>query len=79
MIRRLILKWLLGVDNVDLFRMVIDENTRVRKGYIENLENYLETLSKEKEIIDNMRKLIQVCKNHDIDIDEEIEHIQLPD
>ena len=73
--RKLILKWLFGTDKVDeyfdllcKFRDEIEEHRDEMKDHVKTIEGHIDTIKSTK-------KLIQICKNHGIDIDEEIKRI----
>lgn len=63
--RQLILKWLFDNELKDYLDL-LNENIKIRDEHIKTLENYCDTLEK-------MRRLIEVCIKHRIDVDEELE------
>lgn len=76
-LKKKILRWLFGTDNVKRYVELLNEtmnHTQESLGYI---NDHLETLKEARENLEDTRKLIQICKNHGIDIDEEIKHIEL--
>lgn len=82
--RKIILEWLFGVDNVDSYMALLRENMdhceddiKHAQECIELINEHRQTLKRYQEDIDIMRKLIQICENHGIDVDEEIKHIEL--
>lgn len=83
-IKKLILNWLFGTDNVDSYMELLHENIEtykqnqeLRKRYIEEIEAHMKTLAMTQEIINTLIKLVQVCENHGIDIYEEEKNIKL--
>ena len=82
--RKLILEWLFGTDNVDSYMQLLrenmdhcDEGIKHANECIELIEAHKKTLEREKWFIEISEKLIRICQNHGIDIDEEIKHINL--
>ena len=75
--RKLILNWLLGIDNVKPYMELLSDSIEYGRKYVEIIQDHINTLEREKENLDIIRKLIRVCENHGIDVDEEIKHIQL--
>ena len=82
--KKLILEWLFGVDNVDSYMKLLRDNMdhcedgiKHAAECIELIREHRETLQRYQEDIDIMRKLVRICENHGIDVDEEIKHIQL--
>ena len=80
--RKLILRWLFGTDNIieymDLLKNSIDNNEK----FLCELKEHRETLNKRIEDSNNhmkslniMKKLIVICNNHGINVDEEIKNI----
>lgn len=68
--KKLILQWLFGVDNIDDYLEVLTRN-------IKQIESHIKTLDEEKEHITIIRKLIRVCENHGIDVDKEIKKVTI--
>ena len=75
--KKLILNWLFGIDNVDSYMKLMLENVDCRQAYIDEMTYHLKTLHEERENLDIIRKLIKVCENHGIDADKEIKDIKL--
>lgn len=75
--KKLILNWLFGTDNVKEYIELLNESCNYYEQCIDSINKHLETLEKAKKDLDIMRKLIKICKNHGINIDEEIKHIEL--
>lgn len=63
--RQLILKWLFDGELKDYYKLLL-ENIKIRDEHIKTLKNYCDTL-------DKMQRLIEVCIEHKIDVDEELE------
>jgi len=75
--KKRILNWLFGIENVEEYIQLLHENIECRQKYIIEMNSHLKTLHEERESIDIIRKLIRICENHGIDADEEIKHIKL--
>ena len=82
--RKLILEWLFGTDDVDRYMQLLRENMnhcedgiKHANECIELIEDHKRTLKREKWFIDTTVKLLKICENHGIDVDEEIKRIQL--
>lgn len=75
--RRRILKWLFGVDDVKTYIELLNDSMKYNEKCLELIDDHLLTLDKYKDELQITRKLIVICKNHKIDIDEEIKHIEL--
>ena len=75
--RKMILRWLFGTDDIQSYIDSLCDNVVVRKAYIREIEKHIETLNREGEDLELIRKLIVVCKNHDIDVDAELQKIEL--
>ena len=75
--KKLILNWLFGADDIKGYMDLLYESRNYYTDYKNALDDHLETLRKHGEDLDIMRKLIKVCKNHGINVDEEIENIEL--
>ena len=63
--RQKILKWLFDNELKDYYKL-LQENIKIRDEHIKTLKNYCDTL-------DKMQRLIEVCIEHKIDVDEELE------
>ena len=75
--KKLILNWLFGIDNVDSYIKLMLENIDCREACVNEINHHLKTLHEERENLDIIRKLIKVCENHGIDADKEIKDIKL--
>lgn len=75
--KKLILQWLFGTDDIDSYMQLLRENLGHTNECLELLNDHKESLDNQKWALDNLRKLIQICENHGIDVDEEIKHIKL--
>jgi hypothetical protein len=76
-IKSKILNWLFGTDNVLRYTELLERNIQSGKEYCNLIEDYIKELEQHKEDLNTMRKLLRVCNNHEIDVDEEIKHIKL--
>ena len=75
--RRLILKWLFGTDNVQAYMKLLADNMKHHEECCDLIAKHIKTLESQKEDLDNVRKLIKICENHGINVDEEIKYIKL--
>lgn len=75
--KKLILNWLFGTDNVKKYMELLDESINHHNECSRLIDEHLETLHSQKEDIDVIRKLLIICKNHEIDVDKEIKQIEL--
>lgn len=82
--RKLILMWLFGTNDIkDYLELLVETREYVQKcletnkKHVETIHEHLDTLKEERENLDVIRKLIKVCENHGIDVDEEIKHVEL--
>ena len=73
--RKLILRWLFGVDDVDEYLNVLIRNRKQIDETIKHIDLHLKTLEEERKNLTIIRKLIKVCENHGIDPDEEIKKV----
>lgn len=75
--KKLILNWLFGTDNVDRYMGLLWENINHGKECNHLIEDHIKTLDSQMEDLNNIRKLIKICENHGINVDEEIKQIEL--
>ena len=82
--KKLILWWLFGTDDVDSYMELLRKNRDYLVDSLEHTNECLELIREHRETIDRAEwfiqlseKLIRICKNHGIDIDEEIKQIKL--
>lgn len=82
--RQLILYWLFGTDDIDRYMQLLRENMGHCEDGIKHAEECIElindhkrTLKREEWFVETTGKLLRICENHGIDVDEEIKHIQL--
>jgi hypothetical protein len=76
--------WLFGTNDIkDYLELLVETREYVQKcletnkKHVETIHEHLDTLKEERENLDVIRKLIKVCENHGIDVDEEIKHVEL--
>ena len=81
--RKLILRLLFGA-NVDEYTELLNRFIDCTEKYSCELDDhqktiikYLEDLESHRDTLDTVKKLIVVCQNHGIDVDEEIKHVKL--
>lgn len=75
--RERILKWLFGTHNIDDYFDLLVKNRDNFAKQMKLIDDHLKTLERSKENVETVLKLIKICENHGIDVDEEIKHIQL--
>ena len=82
--RKLILKWLLKDKNfsnffestkkeINSYIKLLEENIKIRQKYIDAIDEHLRTLKKSREFLRLTDEMIEICKKHKIDLDEELE------
>jgi hypothetical protein len=76
-LRKLILEWLFGTDDIPRYIKVLDTSIKYYEEWSKSIESHRETIKSAKEDLDITRKLIIICKNHGIDIDKEIDEVNL--
>ena len=64
--KKLILKWLFGTDDIKRYTEVIGNAMDANERCIKNFNSHIETLNEYRKDIDTMRKLIRICENHGI-------------
>ena len=77
--KKLILKWLFGIDDVTQYVDMLGNAIEANKNCIERCNDVIRIVNEHKQDLDTIRKLIRVCENHGIDVDEEIKKIKLYD
>lgn len=82
--RKLILWWLFGTDNVDSYIKLLrenmghcDDNIKHAQECIDLIDDHKKTLAREKWELDFIHKLMHICEKHGINVDEEIKLIKL--
>ena len=75
--KKLILKWLFGIDNVEKYMDLLNKCIGHNEECIHLIDEHIETLNSQKEDLNTIRKLVKICENHGINVDEEIKHIKL--
>ena len=82
--KKLILWWLFGTDNIGSYMQLLRENMghcnddiNHANECIELINDHNKTLEREKWELDMVHKLLHICEEHGIDVDEEIKHIKL--
>ena len=82
--KKLILMWLFGIDDIDSYMKLLRDNRDYCTNALEHTNECLELIREHRETLDRSEwfvqlceKLIRICKNHGIDIDEEIKNIKL--
>ena len=75
--KKLILEWLFGTDDIKPYMELLRDSMSHHVECIELIEDHKETLERSKENLNTILKLIKICENHGIDVDEEIKHVEL--
>ena len=78
-LRKHILWWLFDTDDIDQYMHILRDSRRYIDEHLKTLNKYLEETKRHEEDLATILKLIKICENHGIDIDEEIKHIELED
>lgn len=73
--RKRILNWLFGTENVKGYMEVLSDGVDRCQRYENEIADHLKTLREEKEHIKTILKLITICENHGINVDEELKQI----
>lgn len=72
-----ILMWLFGTDDIPHYMELLEKSFNHSEECLKLLDDHNKTLERAKWELDTIRKLIRICENHGIDVDEEIKHVQL--
>lgn len=75
--RKRILRWLFGTDDIKEYIDLLVESRDNTYEQMRLIDDHIKTLDRTKEHINTILKLIKICQNHGIDVDEEIKHVQL--
>lgn len=82
--RKIFLKWLFGVNDVEKYMKLWDKYEDLSDKYVveikqhrDRIEAHLKTLDEFINILNDMRKLIKICEDHGIDVDKEIKEVEL--
>ena len=75
--KKLILRWLFGTNDIADYMYLLKRHVDHCQEKLELIDEHKKTLYREKEELDMIRKLIRICENHGIDVDEEFKQIEL--
>lgn len=75
--RKIILNWLFGTDNIEDYMNLLRMGVLHDKECLELIHEHQETIKTALWAINTIKKLTKICENHGIDVDEEIQHIEL--
>lgn len=75
--RKLILWWLFGTSDIDDYMDLLRKDLDHLNEEHRLIDDHLKLLDRQKWALDTLRKLIRICENHGIDVDEEIKHMEL--
>ena len=78
-LRKWFLKWLFDTDDIKYYYELTNENHLLHRRLINILDHSAKTHRQYVEDLNMLRKLIKICKNHHIDVENEIEDIILED
>lgn len=73
--KKLILNWLFGTDNVKNYMRVLRDGIDCHQRMEDEIASHIKTLREEQEHIKTILKLITICENYGIDVDEELRKI----
>ena len=73
--KKLILNWLFGTDNVKKYIDVLHENMQHSKECMGLIDEHIQSLSRHQKTLETTLKLVKICENHGINVDEEIKNI----
>ena len=73
-LREIILRWLFGTDNIEKYIELLCKSQEELDRHLSTINSHLETLKESKRILKLLEQTIEVCKEHGIDIEEEIEY-----
>lgn len=76
--REIILRWLFGTDDIASYMELLERGINHSNECLELIDDHKDSIKRAKWALDTTRKLIKICENHGIDVDEEIKHIELP-
>ena len=77
--KKLILKWLFGTEKIDDYMHVLSDCIDVRQRFEDEIASHIKTLREDQEHLRTIIKIIKICENHGIDVDEEIKHVNISD
>ena len=77
--KKLILKWLFGTDKINDYMHVLSDCIDVCQRFEDEIASHIKTLREEQEYLRTILKLIKICENHGINVDEEIKHVDISD
>lgn len=75
--KKIILNWLFGTDNVKDYMDLLCETRDDCEYKIKLLDDHRNTIRMAQEDLIILRKLIRICENHGIDVDKEIKEVEL--
>lgn len=75
--KKRILMWLFGTDNMEEYFALLYEVQTEREKHISAIKRHIETLHNLQDNLNIERKLIKICENHGIDVDREIKEVEL--
>ena len=73
--RKFILYWLFGTDDIKDYMDLLGRGMEHTEEELRLIDEHLKTLEREKRVLVDLGKLIKICRNHGIDVDEEIKKI----
>ena len=75
--KKLILNWLFGTENVKRYMELLERAIDHEKICIDLIDDHKKSLEESKTYLDDILKLIKICENHGIDVDKELKKINL--
>ena len=76
MLRKLILRWLFGTDNIEVYTDLLSKSIDYVTKHQKSIEDHIKTLDSQKEDLINIKKLCLICEKHGIDVDKEIKQVE---
>lgn len=77
--RERILMWLFGTDDIKSYFELLVTAKRYCEEHLVTLRDLVKEIERHKESLNLMMKLIKICENHGIDVDEELNYVALED
>ena len=77
--RKHVLMWLFGTDDIKEYIELLCDSQRYVQEHLQTLHELVKEIEDHKKSLNLIRKLLKICEDHGIDVDEEIKHITLED
>ena len=73
-LKSIIQRWLFGTDVMVEYFHLLSKAAHANEELIYQIEQHQESLRKWGEDLDLLRKVLMICRNHGINVDEELKH-----